>query len=125
MDAARSMAVLPDFLTWIEWRDVACGVPGQRFGALIQAKEDDTPRSDAGGLIFALPADWTLNRNSFAAMPMLSFDLRLASTDRPLLEVADISEAMQAAGGVDAPQLGRFLLAVLTFIGQPAAPFWG
>jgi hypothetical protein len=56
------MVVLPDFLTWIEWRDAACGIPGQRFGALIQAKEDDAPRSDAGGLIFAFPAGWTLNR---------------------------------------------------------------
>lgn len=119
MDAARSMVVLPDFLTWIEWRDAECGVPGQRWGALIQAMDDDAPRSDAGGLIFALPADWTLNRESFRAMPMLAFELRLASTDRPLLEVTDRSEAMKAVGGADAARLGRFLLAVLTFIGQP------
>jgi hypothetical protein len=116
MDAARSMAVLPDFLTWIEWRDAACGVPGQRFGALIQAKEDDAPGSEAGGLIFALPAEWTLNRDSFRAMPMLTFELRLASADRPLLEV---TEATEGVGEVDAARLGRFLLAVLTFISQP------
>lgn len=119
MDAARPMVVLPDFLTWIEWRDAACGIPGQRFGVIIQAKEDDVPRSDAGGLVFALPADWTLNRDSFRAMPMLSFELRLASADKPLLEVTEASEAMWAAGSVDAARLGRFLLAVLTFIGQP------
>ena len=119
MDAARLMVVLPDFLTWIEWRDAACGIPGQRFGALIQAKEDDAPKSDAGGLIYALPAGWTLNRDSFQAMPMLAFELRLASLDRTLLEVTDRSEAMEAAGGVDAARLGRFLLTVLTFIGQP------
>lgn len=30
MDKAREMVVLPDFLTWIEWHDPRCGVPGQR-----------------------------------------------------------------------------------------------
>ncbi|MGG5812209.1 hypothetical protein [Falsiroseomonas sp. CW058] len=119
MDAARSMVVLPDFLTWIEWRDTSCGIPGQRFGVVMQAKEDDAPRSDVGGLIFALPADWTLNRDSFRAMPMLSFELRLASTDKPLIEVTDISGAMSEIGEMDAARLGRFLLAVLTFISQP------
>ncbi len=96
MDKARELVVLPDFLTWIEWRDAPCGVPGQRWGALIQACED-TPQTDAVGLLFALPADWTLNRYSFQRLPMLSFELRLKSVGQPLLEVSDISEAMAEA----------------------------
>ncbi len=119
MQQARALVVLPDFLTWIEWRDAACGVPGQRFGLLLQAVEDEAGPSDAKGLLFALPADWTLNPESFARMPMLAFDLRLKSVGLPLLEVTGVSSAMAAAGQVDADQLGRFVLTILTFIGQP------
>ncbi len=119
MQQARGLVVLPDFLTWIEWRDAACGVPGQRFGLLLQAVEDEAGPSDAKGLLFALPADWALNAESFARLPMLAFDLRLKSAGLPLLEVYDVSPAMVAAGQVDTDQLGRFLLTTLTFIGQP------
>lgn len=119
MQQARNLVMLPDFLTWVEWRDAACGVPGQRFGLLLQATEDEAGPSDARGLLFALPADWTLNPQSFARMPMLAFDLRLKSVGLPLLEVDDVSPAMADAGEVDADRLGRFLLATLTFIGQP------
>jgi hypothetical protein len=119
MDKAREMVVLPDFLTWIEWRDAPCGVPGQRWGLLLQAAEDEGWPTDAQGLLFAFPADWKTNKHSFNALPMLSFDLRLKSTDMPLLEVTDTSTAMAAAGEIDGACLGRFLLATLTFIGQP------
>jgi len=119
MDKAREMVVLPDFLTWIEWRDSPCGVPGQRWGLLLQAVEDEGWPTDAKGLLFAFPADWKTNKHSFRALPMLSFDLRLKSGDMPLLEVTDTSSAMAAAGEVDGACLGRFLLATLTFIGQP------
>lgn len=119
MAQAQTLLVLPDFLTWIEWRDVACGIPGQRFGLLLQATEDKAGPSDARGLLFALPAEWTLNVESFAKMPMLTFDLRLKTTGVPLLEVSDASRGMIASGEVDASRLGRFLLAILTFIGQP------
>jgi hypothetical protein len=119
MQQARGLVVLPDFLTWIEWRDAACGVPGLRFGLLLQAVEDEAGPSDAKGLLFALPADWALNAESFARLPMLAFDLRLKSAGLPLLEVYDVSPAMVTAGQVDADQLGRFLLTTLTFIGQP------
>jgi hypothetical protein len=50
---------------------------------------------------------------------MLSFDLRLKSTDMPLLEITKTSPAAAAAGEVDGARPGRFLLATLTFIGQP------
>jgi hypothetical protein len=39
MDKAREMIVLPDFLTWIEWRDAPCGVPGQRWGLMLQSSK--------------------------------------------------------------------------------------
>jgi hypothetical protein len=52
-------------------------------------------------------------------LPRLSFDLRLKSTDMPLLEVTQTSPAAAAAGEVDGAKLGRLLLATLTFIGQP------
>ena len=119
MDKAREMVVLPDFLTWIEWRDVPCGVPGQRWGLLLQAVEDEGWPTDARGLLFTFPADWKTNKNSFNALPMLCFDLRLKDTGMPLLEVTETSAAMTAAGEVDGACLGRFLLATLTFIGQP------
>jgi hypothetical protein len=119
MDKAREMVVLPDFLTWIEWRDVPCGAPGQRWGLFLQAVEDEGWPTDARGLLFAFPADWRTNKHSFNALPMLCFDLRLKSAGMPLLEVTDISAAMVAAGEVDGACLGRFLLATLTFIGQP------
>jgi hypothetical protein len=119
MDKSREMVVLPDFLTWIEWRDVPCGVPGQRWGLFLEAVEDEGWPTDARGLLFAFPADWKTNKHSFNALPMLCFDLRLKSTGMPLLEVTDISAAMAAAGEVDGTCLGRFLLATLTFIGQP------
>jgi hypothetical protein len=119
MDKAREMVVLPDFLTWIEWHDAPCGVPGQRWGLLLQAAEDQGWPTDARGLLFAFPADWKTSKHSFNALPMLCFDLRLKSTDMPLLEVTETSIAMAAAGEVDGARLGRFLLATLTFIGQP------
>lgn len=119
MDKAREMVVLPDFLTWIEWRDAPCGVPGQRWGLLLQAAEDEGWPTDAQGLLFAFPADWKTSKYSFDALPMLRFDLRLKSTDMPLLEVTETSAAAAAAGEVDGARLGRFLLATLTFIGQP------
>jgi hypothetical protein len=119
MDKAREMVVLPDFLTWIEWRDAPCGVPGQRWGVLLQAAEDEGWPTDARGLLFAFPAEWKTNKYSFNALPMLCFDLRLKSADKPLLDVTETSIAMAAAGGVDGARLGRFLLATLTFIGQP------
>ena len=119
MDKAREMVALPDFLTWIEWRDVPCGVPGQRWGLLLQAVEDEGWPTDARGLLFAFPADWKTNRSSFNALPMLCFNLRLKSNDTPLLEVTETSTAMAAAEEVDGARLGRFLLAALTFIGQP------
>ena len=119
MDKARALVVLPDFLTWIEWRDVNCGVPGQRWGTLLQAVNDEPGQSDARGLMFALPADWKPCRESFNRMPMLTFELRLKSVALALLEVTEESSAMAAAGEVDADRLGRFLLATLTFISQP------
>jgi hypothetical protein len=119
MDKAREMVVLPDFLTWIEWRDTPCGVPGQRWGLMLQAAEDKRWPTDAQGLLFAFPADWKTNKRSFNALPMLSFDLRLKSADMPLLEVTKTSPAAAAAGEIDGARLGRFLLATLTFIGQP------
>jgi hypothetical protein len=119
MKKARQMVVLPDFLTWIEWRDVHCGVPGQRWGLLLQAAEDEGWPTDAQGLLFAFPAPWKTNKYSFDALPRLSFDLRLKSTDMPLLEVTQTSPEAAAAGEVDGAKLGRFLLATLTFIGQP------
>jgi hypothetical protein len=119
MDKARDMVVLPDFLTWIEWRDAPCGVPGQRWGLLLQAAEDEGWPTDAQGLLFAFPADWKTNKHSFDALPMLCFDLRLKSTDMPFLQVTETSTAMAAAGKVDGARLGRFVLATLTFVGQP------
>ncbi len=119
MDKAREMVVLPDFLTWIEWRDAHCGVPGQRWGLLLQAAKDEGWPTDAQGLLFAFPADWKTNKHSFNALPMLCFDLRLKSRDMPLLQVTETSTAMAAVGEVDDVRLGRFLLATLTFIGQP------
>jgi hypothetical protein len=50
---AAVQIVLPDFLTWIEWRDAPCGVPGQRWGLLLQAIEDEGWPTDARGLLFA------------------------------------------------------------------------
>lgn len=119
VDKARTLVVLPDFLTWIEWRDVSCGVPGQRWGVLLQAVDDQAAQTDVQGLLFALPADWTLNRQSVWRMPMLSFELRLKSIGLPLLEVSDRSPAMVESGALDSDRLGRFLLATLTFISQP------
>ena len=69
IDKAREMAVLPDFLTWIEWRDASCGVPGQRYGLLLQAAEDEGWPTDAQGLLFVFPADWKTNKDSFNALP--------------------------------------------------------
>ena len=119
MDKAREMVVLPDFLAWIEWRDAPCGVPGQRWRLMLQAAEDEGWPTDAQGLLFAFPADWKTSKHSFSALPMLSFDLRLKSTDMPLLEITKTSPAAAAAGEVDGARLGCFLLATLTFIGQP------
>jgi len=41
----------------------------------------------------------------------LAFELQLGGADRPLLEIIDRSEALEAAGDVDAARLRRFLLA--------------
>lgn len=119
MAAARRLLALPFPIAWIEWRDVNCGLPGQRWGMVIEALDADV-QGDAHGAIFALTAQDGLTYESIIGVRRLYFRLHISDAEKPLVEFPP--EYVPAAfdmAAIDQDHFGRFMLAVLTFLNQP------
>ncbi|MBK4717624.1 hypothetical protein JJL56_01960 [Azospirillum sp. YIM DDC1] len=119
MVEARRLLALPFPIAWLEWRDVDCGLPGQRWGMVIEAVDDDV-QGDAHGLIYPLMAGSYLTYDGIIRLRGLYFRMHISDISKPLIEFS--SEHIPAdfdGTAIDQEHFGRFMLAVLTFLNQP------
>ena len=119
MVEARRLLALPFPIAWLEWRDVDCGLPGQRWGMAIEAV-DENVQGNAHGLIYLLTEKSHLTYDGIIRLQALYFRMHISDASKPLIDFPPkYIPAHVDRAAIDQEHFGRFMLAVLTFLNQP------